>query len=416
MKNITILAALLIAIPSMKAQKQEIKKAEKAVNSGYLSSASSYLQQAKRIFAAADDKTRAHYYVVEAEMNLAHKDLDKNRLESISNSIKLASSYNPDSSLLLRISEIESKLKGLSANAAVGEFKKKNYSEAATLYNVAYDATKDTIHFFNAAKSHLLAKEYDEAFRAYSRLFYMGYTDAKIRYVATNVESQKKEAFSSSSARNTAIRQGTHKKPEIAMTSSKIPELLRGVTMASIELNNKHAAVAIIDNALAKMPNDRLLLNQAFHLYRQLDAKDKHFKIMDLLSKETPNDPNMYYNFGVSSTQNNDIERAMEFYKKTLDLKPNHVNATLNLSLLLLEQETGIVEEMNSLGMSDAEEKRYEELKLERTKLYNEVLPYLESIVASQPQDKDWVTKLMNIYSYLGKDSKLAILQEKIDD
>ena len=349
-------------------------------------------------------------------MNLAHKDLDKNRLESISNSIKLASSYNPDSSLLLRISEIESKLKGLSANAAVGEFKKKNYSEAATLYNVAYDATKDTIHFFNAAKSHLLAKEYDEAFRAYSRLFYMGYTDAKIRYVATNVESQKKEAFSSSSARNTAIRQGTHKKPEIAMTSSKIPELLRGVTMASIELNNKHAAVAIIDNALVKMPNDRLLLNQAFHLYRQLDAKDKYFKIMDLLSKETPNDPNMYYNFGVSSTQNNDIERAMEFYKKTLDLKPNHVNATLNLSLLLLEQETGIVEEMNSLGMSDAEEKRYEELKLERTKLYNEVLPYLESIVASQPQDKDWVTKLMNIYSYLGKDSKLAILQEKIDD
>lgn len=416
MKNITILAALLIASSFVVGQEQEIKKAQKALNSGHLSSASSYLHQAKRIFAAADDKTRAHYYVVEAELKLANNDLNKEGLESISNSLKLAISYDPSSSLINRIAEIELKLKSLSAKAAVGEFNKKNFSEAATLYKVAYESTQDTMYFFNAAKSHLLAKEYSEAFRAYSRLYYMGFSDAKIRYVATNTQSGKKEAFTSSAARNTAIQQGTHKKPEIAMTNSKVPELLRGITTASIQIDNKNAAVAIIDQAVAKTPNDKTLLNQAFHLYRQLDAKDRYYSIMDLLIKETPNDPKLYYNFGVSSTQSNDIDRAKEFYKKALDLNPNHVNAKLNLSILLLEQETEIIAEMNSLGMSATEEKRYEELKVKRNKLYNEVVPYLESIVASQPENKDWVSKLMNIYSYIGQDKKLALLQEKLDD
>lgn len=416
MKIITILAALLMAIPSLKAQKQEIKKAQKAVYSGDLSSAASYLQQAKRIFAAADDKTRAHYYVVEAEMKLANKDMDMDRIESVSNSIKLAKGYNPSSSLAYRIAEMELKLKSLSAKAAVGEFGKDNFSEAAALYDVAYQSTKDTLNLLKAARSYLLAKEYNEAFRAYSNLYYMGFTDAKIRYVATNVQSKKKEAFTTSASRNTAVRQGTHKKPEIVMTNSKVPELLRGITMASIQVNNKNAAVAIIDQAVAKTPDDKVFLNQAFQLYRQLDAKNKYFDIMDTFIKETPNDPNLYYKFGVYSTQNNDIDRAKEFYNKTLSLNSTHVNAKVNLSTLLLEQEAAIIEEMDGLGISDDEKKRFEELKVKRNEVYNEVLPYLESIVASQPQNKDWVSKLMKIYSYIGQDKKLAILQEKIDD
>lgn len=416
MKTITILAALLIAIPSLEAQKQEVKKAQKAVSSGDLSSAATYLQQAKRIFAAADDKTRAHYYVVEAEMKLANKDMDMDRIESVSNSINLAKGYDPSSSLLYRIAEMEVKLKSLSAKAAVGEFGKDNFSEAASLYDVAYQSTQDTLHLLKAARSHLLAKEYSEAFSAYSNLYYMGYTDAKIRYVATNVQSKKKEAFTSSASRNTAIRQGTHKKPEVVMTNSKVPELLRGLTTASIHVNTKNAAIAIIDQALAKNPNDEVFLNQALLLYRQLDAKNKYFAVMDRLLKETPNDPNLYYKFGVYSTQNNDLDRAKEFYNKTLQLKSDHINAKANLCMLVLDQEAGIIEEMNGLGVSDNENKRFEELKVKRSELYNEALPYLESIVASQPQNKEWMSKLMEIYSYIGQDKKLAILQEKIDD
>lgn len=432
MKIITILAALLLTIPAVQAQKKEIKKAEKAVNSGDLSSAYSYLQQAKRIFAAADNNTRALYYIVEAEMNLANPQMDMNRMEAISSSLQRALKYDPDSSLVNRIGKVKSRLNNLSASAALGEYTKKNYSNAATLYNVAYQSTKDPDHCFNAARSHLLAKEFNEAFDMYTRLYQTGYTDAKVRYATTAGESNTKEVYttetldvytgftdvitSTASTRQVVAQKGTAKKQEKIVTHSKTPELLRGLTTAAIQVNKESAAVAIIDDALAKHPNDKILLNQVFHLYRQLGQTDKYNRIMDVLIAQTPNDPMLFYNFGVSSGQSGDVDRAKEFYKKTLALEPNHSNAKLNLTYLLLDEEAVITEEMNQLGMSAEDDKRYEQLKGKLNTLYFEVLPYLEHIVDSKPQNKDLVKKLMSIYGFIGQDTKMAILQEKIDD
>ena len=416
MKRMTILVAVLMAIPSLHAQKQEIKKAEQAVNSGNLSDAFTYLEQAKQIFAAADSETRAHFYVVEAEMKLANPEMDLERMESISNSVERATNYDLNSSLRARITTIKSKLKNMSARAAEGEFKKKNYSDAATLYGLAYQSTQDTLHYYKAAKSHLLAKEYMDAFDAYKRLIDMGFTNSTVRYVATNVETKAKEAFTSTYLRKVAIEQGTHKNPEIVRSSSKVPEILRALTTASLQVDQKHIAISAIDKALTKAPNDKKLLNQVFHLYRQLGAKTQYDNIIDRLIQESPNDPNLYYNFGVASAQSNDGDRAKEFYKKALALDPNHVNAKINLSILILDRETAILDEMNTLGMTPEDDKRYEELKVERFNLYTEAVPYLESIVELQPKNMDVIKTLLNIYSIIGQDSKYAVLKERLDD
>ncbi len=416
MKKFLILAGLLLAIPAVKAQKQEIKKAERALKAGYLDDASAYLESAKRIFAAADSETRALYYVVEAEMKIANKEMDLNQMESVSNSLKNANKYDPSSSLKIRITAVRTKLRDLSARAAPLEFKKKNYSGAATLYDVAYQSTHDTIHFYMAAKSHLLAKEYEEAFNAYNRLIKMGFTDSKVQYVATNIKAGKKEAFASANMRNTAVQIGTHSKPQIVRSRSKTTELLRAITATSIQLKRSSEAVAIIDRAVAKAPDDKILLNQAFHLYSQLGDKDKLHKITNLLIKESPNDPNLYYNLGVSSTQSNDLDKAIEFYKKTLDLDSGYVNANLNLSIILMDREKAILEEMNNLETSIADNNRYEQLKMERQNVYIEALPHLESVLKLQPKNLDVVKTLLNIYSNTGQNAELALMKIKYDN
>lgn len=409
MKRIVILVVLLLAIPTLRAQKKEIRKAQQEVRAGNLASASSYLSQAKRIFAAADHKTRSEYYVVEAEMRLAEKQLDAKKIGLISQSLKLANSYEVTSSLQNRISRINLKIKGLTSTIAAGEFAKKNYSDAATLYKTAYQSSQDTIHLLKAARCYLLAKEYDDAYKSYRRLFQMGFTNARTQYVATNVASNKKEAFSSTSTRDEAIAEGLYKNPEIITTNSKLPEILRGITMASIPLDKKYEAVAIIDSALAKMPEDKMLLNQVSHLYIQLEAHDKYYAVVDQLIIETPNDPNLYYNSAVTSAQNNDLERAKKFYKKVLEIDPNYIDANVKLSMLLLEQDKVINDEMNELGVSETDNERYEKLRLKRINLYNEVLPYLKSIVRSQPQNKDFAKKLMNIYNFIGNRTQIAV-------
>lgn len=416
MKNLVILAALLIICPNVRAQKQEVKKAQQAVNSGDYSRAATYLLQAKQIFAAADEKTRALYYIVEAEMNMASKAMDMEQLKSISTSLNTAKKYDKAKTYAARISEMELNLKNLSAKVAMGEFSKNNFSEAAILYNVAYQSSRDTLHFFSAAQSHLQANEYSQAFEAFRKLFYMGFTNAKIRHVATNSTTGKKEAFSSTAARELAIKKGTHKNAEVVHVGSKLPMILRGLTIASIELNKENEAIIAIDKTLAEAPNDRRLLNHALHLYIQLDAKFRYQKIMNQLIKETPNDPNLHYNFGVSSAQNNDTQRAKAFYKKALSLDSNHTNAKINLTLLFLDQEQQIIDKMNGLGDLNTEDQRYAELREELTKLYNELLPYLESVAAIEPQNKEWSNKLKNIHLFESQKNKMITAEEKIDD
>ncbi len=412
MKRIVILVVLLMTIPALRAQKKEIKKAHQEVKAGNLVSATSYLRQAKRIFAAADNKTRAEYYVVEAELQLAEKQLDVKQIELISQSINKANKYELTSSLQVRISEINLKINSFSASIAGREFENKNYSDAATLYKKSYESTQDTIHLLKAARSHLLAKEYDDAYKSYNNLIIMGYTNAKTQYVATNVATNKKVGFSSITKRNIAIADGLYKNPEIMTSQSKLPEILRGITVASISLDKKNAAVAIIDRTLTKMSENKMLLKQVSQLYLQLDAHDKYNAVVDQLIKETPNDPNLYYNSAVTSAQNNDLDRAKNYYKKALEIDPNYINANINLSLLLLEQDKVINNEMNELGASKADDLRYKELKLKRNNLYDEVIPYLENIVKSQPQNKDFAKKLKNIYSFKGETNKIALLEE----
>jgi len=334
MKRNILIVLLLIAIPALKAQKKEIKKAQKEVRAGNLANAASYLNQAKRIFAAADAKTRAEYYVVEAEMRLAEKQLDAKQIELISQSIGLAQGYEVNAALQGRISQIQSKIKGSSATIAAAELKNKNYSSAAALYKTAYQTSQDHSHLLIAARCHLLAEEYPEAYKAYSYLFKLGYTDATTQYIATHVTTNKKTLFSSEYARDQAIAEGSYKNPEIKTTNSKLPEILRGITVAAIPINKKFEAVAIIDRAVAKMPENKMLLNQASHLYKQLEAHAKYNAVVDQLIKVTPNDPNLYYNAAVNCAQNNDFDRAKKFYIKALELDPNYTNAKENLAVL----------------------------------------------------------------------------------
>ena len=413
MKRILIILILLLAIPALRAQKKEIKKAQQAVKTGNYTSAASYLNQAKRIFAAADNKTRSEYYVVEAELNLAKKKLDVEQIELISKSLKLANKYEVDSSLHERISKINLKINGFSSTVAEREYANKNYSNAANFYKKAYQSAHDTIHLLKAARCYLLAKEYDKAYQSYNNLIKMGYTNAKSKYVATNVKSNKKDAFSSVSKRDEAIAVGLYKNPEIMTTNSKLPEILRGITVASIPLKKEYSAVGIIDRTLAKMPENKILLSQISHLYIKLGAYDKYNAVVDQLIKETPNDPNLYYNSAVTSAQNNDLDRAKNFYKKAIEIDPKYINAKVNLSILLLEEDKVINDEMNEIGASETDDVRYQELKQKRNKLYDEVLPYLESIVKAQPLNKEFAKKLKNIYSFKGEGTKIAILEEE---
>ena len=86
------------------------------------------------------------------------------------------------------------------------------------------------------------------------------------------------------------------------------------------------------------------------------------------------------------------------------------------MAVVILSGEEKIVEEMNGLGMSSADNRRYDELKEERTNLYNTAIPYLEKSLELNNTNLNAAQTLMNIYSALGETDKYKAMKEKVTE
>ncbi len=136
---------------------------------------------------------------------------------------------------------------------------------------------------------------------------------------------------------------------------------------------------------------------------------------MNAIVAKDPDNPEVYFNLGVGSQELGENDQAITYYKKAIELNPNYEAALINLAVIKLAREGELVEEMNSLGMSAADNRRYEELKLQRENLYEEVLPYLEKAGNINPNNIEVLRTLMNIYSQLGDDGKYNAMKARVD-
>jgi len=71
---------------------------------------------------------------------------------------------------------------------------------------------------------------------------------------------------------------------------------------------------------------------------------------------------------------------------------------------------------MNSLGTSSADNKRYDELRAERTSIYEQAIPYLETTLKMKPKDIQAAQTLMNIYSATAQTEKFKAMKAKVEE
>ena len=198
-------------------------------------------------------------------------------------------------------------------------------------------------------------------------------------------------------------------------TESKFPEIVKNIALIFAQKGDNEKAFAAIKKAREENPNDINLILTEANIYIELDEKEKFGQLMSEAISMDPNNGNLYYNLGVVTRDLGNVSLAREYYEKAIELDPKLENAYLNLVSIILEGESAIVEEMNSLGTSSAENKRYDLLKEKREDLYRECIPILLKIIQID-KNKEAVRTLMNIYGTLGDTagfkSMKAILEE----
>lgn len=413
MKTRILTAALAMVTVVSFAQKKEIKRAGKAVEKGEYQEAKNYLQQAEAQLANADNEEKADFYLYRGYALLGNG-------ENVSTADLMAASEAMKKAKELGHGEVQQGMDAVSnalVNSAIADQNAQNFEEASRKLEASYRMNnRDTIYLYYAASNAVNSQDYDEALRYYKELQDLGFTGKETIYTAVNKETGEEERMASKEQRDLFVKSGNYINPQDKNAESKEGEIAKNIALIYIEKGENEKAVAAMETAKKANPNDATLMQAEADMYYRMGDMEKYREILEEVVRQNPADATLYYNMGVSSAQLGENDRAIEYYKKAIELDPEMYNARINMAFVILSKEAPLVEQMNKLGMSKADQKKYEELAEERQGVYREALPHLEKVMAKDPDNIEAARTMMNIYYQLNETEKAEEMKQKVAD
>ncbi len=288
-------------------------------------------------------------------------------------------------------------------------------AEAAEIMYAVYQLDpKRQDNLFYAASLAVNGKQFDKALQYYRELKTLNYTGEGTLYYAYNKGNKVDEYFLTNEQRANFIKLGTHEKPHDEKVPSKKGEIYKNIALILVDQGKTEEAKQAFADAKTVDPNDTTLLLTEANLYLKSNDIPNYTRLVNEALQKEPNNADLVYNLGVVSADANKLDVAESYYKKAIEIDPNFFNAYLNLAELKMRNDKKFVDEINKLGTSDKELKRYEVLKGERNKNFASVLPLLEKAVELKPDNEDAKRTLLSIYNAMEMTEKYKALKAKM--
>ena len=401
MKKYLILGFVMIFVGSISAQKKELRNAGKALDKGNFEKATMALNTAEAFLESMDDKQKSEFHLLKSKLyfnggaaNLEDTVMAIEAFEKVSNP---NNAQSKEKHLVNLINHL--------VNKGSDFVEKNDYSSASDCFSNAYRISKkDTIYLYYAASSSVNAKEYDKSLTMYKELKSLNFTGIEKQYFALNIITNMEEAFDNKLLRDASVQAKTHSNPTEKKSKSRYPEIIKNMALIYNQMGDTEKALGAMLEARAENPDDLNLILTEANVYYAMGNIDKFKSLLEYATELDSENPELQYNLGVIAAEANDVENAKKYYTRAIELNPKYVNAYINLAALILGQEESIIDEMNNLGTSAADDRRYDELRLERKELYFEAIPYLEQAIDIDSNNFQAARTLSNIYSATGDD------------
>lgn len=412
MKTKILMVGLFLVSVSLFAQRREIRKAEDANKDGKYQEAKTLLQSVEDQIPSEKKSRQADFYLAKGNAYLGDngkgqsmEDL-KTSVEAFKKAIDLGEKEDGKVGYDNTFNAI--------INSAVQDQNSKKYSQAANKLYTAYKMSpKDTLYLYYAASNAANAKDYDDALKYYNKLVEMGYTGDGIEYSAKNKKTGKSETFKSKSQRDLYVKSGQYSDPSEKKLKSKVGEITKNLALIYLQKDDKDKAMEAIKKAKKANPDDTSLMTAEANIYYNMGDIEKYSSIIQKVLEKDPENAQLYYNLGVSATQMGAPEKAVGYYKKAVKYDPEMKEAYINMAVATLAKADTIVDQMNKLGMSKADNAKYEKLSEKRKEVYKEAVPYLERAREKAPEDNDIKKTLANVYDQLDKKEKAEALRNE---
>jgi tetratricopeptide (TPR) repeat protein len=395
------------------AQKSEIRDAGDAVEDGNYAEAKTELQTAESMLSEANEKWTERFYLYKGQAYLGSgENASLEDLEVAAEAFQKAQELGNEEEAVQGFEQVRNAL----VQSAINDQNTEDFESASDKLYYSYQLNKqDTLYLYYAAANSLNGQDYATALEYYKDLKELGFDGSGVEYVATNVETGEEEIMSTKEQRDIMLKTGEYENPQDRKIPSKKGEIAKNIALIYIQEGEDEKAIDAIKDAKAENPDNIALLQAEADVYYRMGNKEKYNELMQEMVKKNPNDPNVYYNLGVTAAELGDNEKAIEYYKQALEIDPEMTNARMNIVVAILAKERDIIDEMNGLGMSKEDNKRYEELEEERKEIYEQAVPYLEKVIESDPENVNVIRTAINIYNQLGEEEKAAELKARLE-
>ena len=390
----TLILGLLVTVGY--AQKKELRQAQKLFKASKIEEAKTSLSANQAIIEGSDDaKIKTQYHFLKGQIARLDKDF-----QASYDNLKLAEGNSALKAVLTtEIQQLTSDI----VNAAIAQSEAKEFIPSSENLYLAYqinpEENKDYLYY--AATNAVNGSDYNIALERYIQLRDINYTGVVTKYYVTDVASgEETEVSATEFGIYQKSKDYTNARSED--TESKYPEIVKNIALIYNELGQKDNAMKAVQDARKANPGDVGLILTEANIYIQLGEKQRYKELIKEALEKDPSNDVLYFNLGVVNSEQGDSVLAREYYEKAIEIDPSMENAYLNLVALILENESKIVEQMNSLGNSRADNLKYDELKKERETLYKECVPVLKQLIALDDSNLEAVQTLRNIYGTIG--------------
>lgn len=249
---------------------------------------------------------------------------------------------------------------------------------------------------YNAALSYHKAKENQKAFDIYKELINSGYTGVSSSWTAIEVESGNEVSFPTKESADMQQKLGLIKSLKEVKTPS-VEKSLYAYTLDALADLKKYDEV--VEKISEKYANDAEIQTLVANVYHFSGKNDLFLNKLLESAELEPNNPVNFFNIGVIYMDNNEDEKALEYFNKAIKADPNYKNAYTNIALVLIKPEKELVEIINANLGGSAKEKELYKLNIDKRKaLYVQAIPYLKKAFELDKTNYEYAKTLRQAY------------------
>lgn len=153
--------------------------------------------------------------------------------------------------------------------------------------------------------------------------------------------------------------------------------------------------VASLQEGVQKYPEHPFFFGNLIDYYSNNKKFDEAMAFADEMLAKDPNNAFNLYVKGYLYHNMGDYDKAIEYYKKTIEVDPNYAEAYSNIGLIYCLK----AQDFSGKATSDVNDPKYKEAQMTLKSFYEQAKPYYEKARELKPDQKDlWLNGLYRVY------------------